>query len=148
MGATCRQFRHDNDNGDIVGGTFGGNFQTGALVFGVEGDWDYSGINTGTSNTVCIAGGNCRTGNTWLSTLRGRAGYAVDRVLFYLTAGGVFGNTQTTINGTTTTRTQAGRTAGLGVEYAFAQNGRPSSNTSIPILATAPSIAQRLHASP
>jgi outer membrane immunogenic protein len=112
----------DTDNGGIVGGTLGGNFQTGNLVFGVEGDWDYSAINTGTSTTICIAGGNCQTGNTWLSTIRGRAGYAADRVLFYLTAGGVFGNMQTTINGATTTRTQTGWTAGLGVEYAFAQN--------------------------
>ena len=112
----------DRDNGGIIGGTLGANFQTGSLVFGVEGDWDYSAINTGTSGTVCIASGNCQTGNTWLSTLRGRMGYAADRVLLYLTAGGVFGNIQTTISGVTTTRTQSGWTAGLGIEYAFAQN--------------------------
>jgi hypothetical protein len=27
----------------VVGGTFGANFPTGAFVFGVKGDWDYSG---------------------------------------------------------------------------------------------------------
>jgi outer membrane immunogenic protein len=49
-------------------------------------------------------------------------GWAVDRVLFYGTAGGAFGNNQSTFNGTTTTNTQAGWTAGVGVEVAFADN--------------------------
>ena len=111
-----------NANGGIVGGTLGANFQTGAFVFGVEGDFDWSGINSSTANSVCIVTGNCQTGNTWLSTLRGRFGFAVDRILFYGTAGGVFGNVQTTQSGATTTHTQAGWTAGVGVETAFAQN--------------------------
>jgi outer membrane immunogenic protein len=111
-----------NANGGIVGGTLGANFQAGAFVFGVEGDWDYSGINTGTSSTVCAVIGTCQTGNNWLSTVRGRAGFAADRALFYATAGGVFGSMQTALNGVTSTKTQAGWTAGLGVEYAFAQN--------------------------
>jgi hypothetical protein len=29
------------------------NFQSGAFVFGAEGDWDYSGINTGGTGTIC-----------------------------------------------------------------------------------------------
>ena len=33
-----------HDNGGIVGGTLGANWQAGAFVFGVEGDWDYSGM--------------------------------------------------------------------------------------------------------
>jgi outer membrane immunogenic protein len=32
-----------SDNGGVVGGTLGANYQTGGLVIGVEGDWDYSG---------------------------------------------------------------------------------------------------------
>ena len=111
-----------NDNGGIVGGTLGFNYQMNAFVFGVEGDFDYSGINTGTTGTVCTFSGTCQTGNNWLSTLRGRFGFAVDRVLFYGTAGGAFGNVQTTFNGATTTHTQAGWTAGVGVEAAFAEN--------------------------
>jgi outer membrane immunogenic protein len=111
-----------NDNGGFVGGTLGANFQTGQFVFGVEGDWDYSGINTGTTSTLCLVSGNCQTGNNWLSTVRGRAGWAADRALFYLTAGGAFANVQTALNGVTTTRTKAGWTAGLGAEWAFANN--------------------------
>ncbi|MFZ3358430.1 MAG: outer membrane beta-barrel protein [Xanthobacteraceae bacterium] len=111
-----------NDNGGVVGGTLGANWQTGVLVFGVEGDWDYSGINTGTTSTICVVSGNCQTGDNWLSTIRGRFGYAMDRVLFYGTAGGAFANVQTTLNGASTTRTQSGWTAGVGAEWAFAEN--------------------------
>jgi outer membrane immunogenic protein len=112
----------NNDNGGVVGGTLGFNYQMNALVFGVEGDFDYSAINTNSTLAVCNVSGTCQTGNNWLSTLRGRVGWAVDRVLFYGTAGGAFGNNQSTFNGTTTTNTQAGWTAGVGVEVAFADN--------------------------
>ena len=111
-----------NDSGGVAGGTVGVNWQTGGFVFGVEGDWDWSGINTGTTATICQVTGTCQTGNNWLATLRGRAGYAADRVLFYGTAGGAFANMQTVFNGDTTTHDQAGWTAGAGIEWAFADN--------------------------
>ena len=63
-----------------------------------------------------------RLGNNWLATVRGRAGWAADRVLFYGTAGGAFASIQTTFNGVQNTRTQDGWTAGAGVEWAFADN--------------------------
>lgn len=47
--------------------------------------------------------------------MRGRAGYAADRVLLYL-----FANVQTNFNGVTTTHTQSGWTGGAGIEWAFA----------------------------
>ena len=100
-----------NDNGGVVGGTLGANFQTGGFVFGVEGDWGYSGINTGTTATICNFSGTCQTGNNWLATLRGRAGYAADRVMFFATAGGAFANVETTFNSVTTSHSQAGWTA-------------------------------------
>jgi outer membrane immunogenic protein len=111
-----------NDNGGVVGGTLGFNFQTGGFVFGLEGDWDYSGINTGTTTSICTFSGNCQTGNNWLATARGRFGYAADRVLFYVTGGGAFANVKTTFNGVDTTHTQSGWTAGGGIEWAFADN--------------------------
>ena len=88
----------------------------------MEGDWDYSAINTGTTVTICSSRGTCQTGNNWLATVRGRVGYAADRVLFYGTAGGAFANMQATVGGVTTSKTQAGWTAGAGVEWAFADN--------------------------
>jgi outer membrane immunogenic protein len=109
-------------NGGVVGGTLGFNYQMNAFVFGVEGDFDWSGINSSTVTAICGATGNCQTGNTWLSTLRGRIGFAADRIYFYGTGGGVFGNEQITANGVTNTKTQAGWTAGVGVESAFTEN--------------------------
>ena len=111
-----------NDNGAIIGGTLGVNYQTGAFVFGLEGDLDYSGINSGTTSTVCAAFGNCQTGNNWLSTVRVRAGYAANNVLFYGTTGGAFANMQTTFSGITTAHTEVGWTLGAGVEWAFYNN--------------------------
>jgi outer membrane immunogenic protein len=111
-----------NDNGGVVGGTLGFNYQMGAFVWGAEGDFDWSGINTGTSNSVCNLTGQCQTGNNWLATIRGRVGYAADRVLFYGTGGGAFAGIKTTFDGTETSHSQIGWTAGLGVEMAFADN--------------------------
>ena len=71
---------------------------------------------------ICTFSGNCQTGNNWLATARGRAGYAADRVLLYANAGGAFANVQTNFNGTTTSHTQSGWTAGAGIEWAFADN--------------------------
>ena len=108
-----------NANGGFIGGTLGVNFQASALVFGAEGDVDWSRINGSASNTFCNLSGTCQTGNTWLSTLRGRLGVAADRVLIYGTAGGVFGNVQALANGVTETSTKTGWTVGAGVEVAF-----------------------------
>jgi len=106
-------------NGFLLGGTVGGNYQFGNFVVGIEGDGDWSNLD-GTSTTTCVG---CETKSTWLATVRGRAGYAWDRVLFYGTAGGAFGNVQSgPISGPFNSATQAGWTAGAGVEAAFAPN--------------------------
>jgi outer membrane immunogenic protein len=108
-----------NTSGFNAGGTLGANYQISAFVFGIEGDLDWSGLQ-GTS-TNCIPG--CQTRNTWISTFRGRAGYAVDRVLFYGTGGGAYGNIQAGAAGATLTSTnKIGWTGGAGVEAAFTDN--------------------------
>ncbi|MGC1777279.1 MAG: outer membrane protein [Xanthobacteraceae bacterium] len=110
-------------SGFLVGGTIGANFQTGAFVFGIEGDFDGSWMQGHSSDPVCAGVSPCETENNWLSTVRGRVGYAADRVLFYGTAGGAFGNIAEGINGQAlTSSTKAGWTAGAGVEAAFADN--------------------------
>src|SRR5262245_7867316 len=118
------------DNGGVVGGTFpgttdaalGANFQAGAFVFGIEGDWDYSAINTGTTASICTFSGQCQTGNNWLATVRGRAGYAADRVLLYLTGGGAFANVQTNFMASRpATLSPAGLPAAV-IEWVFADN--------------------------
>jgi outer membrane immunogenic protein len=111
-------------NGFLIGGTVGGNYQIGQFVVGVEGDGDWSNIN---GTTTSVSGGcnfsGCETKSDWLATVRGRAGYAWDRVLFYGTGGVAFGNLEAAA-GTApfSSTTQTGWTAGAGVEAAFAPN--------------------------
>jgi outer membrane immunogenic protein len=105
--------------GAVLGGTLGGNYQMGAFVIGLEGDGDWSNVD-GTTTTTCSF---CEVKSTWLATVRGRAGYAWDRVLFYGTGGAAFGNVQGgAIGGPFDSGTQVGWTAGAGVEYAFLPN--------------------------
>ena len=122
--------------GFLVGPTVGVNFQTDAFVFGIEGDFDASWLDGKSSSGYCGSGfpgggggtlgfgtaAQCETSNSWLGTVRARVGYAADRVLFYGTAGGAFGNIEAGANGGLLSSTKAGWTAGAGVEVAFADN--------------------------
>ena len=108
-------------NGFLVGGTLGGNYQFGAFVIGLEGDGDWSDLDG--KNTACGGAFGCETRSTWLATVRGRAGWAWDRILFYGTGGAAFGNVQAGgIGGPFDSATQTGWTAGAGVEWAFLPN--------------------------
>jgi outer membrane immunogenic protein len=108
-----------NVNGALVGGTLGYNLQTGAWVWGIEGDFDASWIK-GSNTTVC-GGTGCETRNNWLGTGRGRIGYAWDPFLPYLTGGAAFGNIRAGQVGSsvTATTTKVGWTLGAGLEYSF-----------------------------
>ena len=107
-------------SGSLFGGTLGFNAQSGAFVFGAEGDvagnWMRDSNSTGTG--LCSAPG-CGIQTSWFATARGRVGYAFDRALFYVTAGGAFGDVQMQANGASATADRAGWTAGAGLEYAF-----------------------------
>jgi outer membrane immunogenic protein len=110
-----------NVKGGLVGGTAGYNLQFGSFVFGLEGDLDWSNIK-GSITTTC-PGATCETSNHWLGTARGRIGYAFDRFLPYVTAGGAFGNIKGTFVGVGEFKqTKVGWTGGAGVEYAFIDN--------------------------
>jgi outer membrane immunogenic protein len=116
-----------NLSGFLVGPTLGVNFQTDAFVYGAEADFDGSWIDGKTSSAFCGSvgfgtGAQCETKNYWFSTVRARLGYAADRVLFYGTGGGAFGNVSTGINGSFQSSTKAGWTAGAGIEAAFGEN--------------------------
>jgi outer membrane immunogenic protein len=116
-------------SGGLVGVTVGANFQASQLVVGVEGDIDWTDIKGNLSSTTfCGPGVTCtfQTENDWLGTIRGRVGYAWDRVLFYGTAGGAFGNIKPQLTGGTTAvstnSTEFGWTAGGGIEVAVTEN--------------------------
>ena len=106
--------------GGLFGGTIGFNAQSGAFVFGAEGDvdgnWMRDSNSTGTG--ICGAPG-CGIQTSWFATARARVGYAFDRVLLYATAGAAFGDVQMQANGLSATTDRAGWTAGVGIEYAF-----------------------------
>ena len=111
--------------GFLVGGTLGYNYQVGSWVFGLEGDFDWSNVK---GSADCAVGISCSTSNTWLATFRGRLGYAFDRWLPYITAGGAYGNVKAEISvpsfGLTgsTSKSQLGWAFGAGLEYAFLGN--------------------------
>ena len=111
-----------NVSGGLIGATVGANYQIGQFVLGIEGDGDWQNFDGTTANGSC-AGVGCETKSNWLATVRGRAGYAWDRVLFYGTGGAAFANVQAGAGALPfQSSTQTGWTAGLGVEYAFAPN--------------------------
>jgi outer membrane immunogenic protein len=116
-------------DGVVGGGHVGYNFQASQFVFGVEGD-----IEGSSTNNTYVIGAPFATGTfgtnklDWQGSLRGRAGIAVDRVLFYGTAGWAFGsfNDGYALPGTpfiqSVSSTRNGWTAGGGVEYALASS--------------------------
>jgi outer membrane immunogenic protein len=121
-GCTTGAFGTD---GGIVGSTFGANFQSGPLVFGIEGDIDWSHISGSVSTSASVCPG-CKTTNDWLGTVRLRSGFAADRVLFFATAGSAFGDIKSTLPASlgagSNDSTKFGWTAGTGVEVALAPN--------------------------
>jgi outer membrane immunogenic protein len=102
----------------------GFNLQLDQTIFGVEGDLNWEKI---VGNANCpFAGSTCTTGSNYLGTVRGRFGYAWDRLMGYLTGGAAFGDIQQSFSpgigineGTTSNR--VGWTIGVGVEYALWQ---------------------------
>ena len=111
-------------DGFLIGGTIGGNYQWGQFVLGIEADGDWQNLN---GSTGSVAGScnvfACQTQSDWLATVRGRAGYAFDRILVYGTGGAAFGNVQASSgNQPFSSSTQTGWTAGGGVEFAFTPN--------------------------
>lgn len=111
-------------NGAVAGGQMGFNYQVNALVVGVEGDFDWSGLSSNSS-----AGGVSQTAKIpWIATIRARAGVAADRLFVYGTGGVAFielsDNVTATGFGTlySASSTNVGWTAGVGAEFALSQN--------------------------
>jgi outer membrane immunogenic protein len=112
-------------NGGLLGGQLGYNWQIDKAVLGVESDIDWANINGSSApGGVCATdgGGQCQTKQSWLGTTRARFGYAFDRFLPYVTGGVAYGNIQAVQPTGTSTATDAGWTAGGGVEYGINKN--------------------------
>jgi outer membrane immunogenic protein len=127
------------DHSAIVGGVHAGyNMQAGAIVYGLEGDIEGTGLSK-TSNSLFNPAGVLFAGvygyNTkidWQGSIRGRLGYAAGPALFYVTGGVAFANVKTGYTSAagaalaagsySFSDTRAGWTVGGGVEYAFNNN--------------------------
>lgn len=107
-------------SGGQVGGTVGYNYQAGPAVLGIEGDIDWSDI-SGSTAAACPA--RCRTDDNWLSTVRGRLGFAAGRFMPYVTAGGAFGDIRASTPGFAgDSTTNVGWTVGGGIEFAVLEH--------------------------
>jgi outer membrane immunogenic protein len=116
--------------GFIGGGQIGYNYQVGAWVFGIEGD--FSGSGTDGSTVFRDATTNDldedKTKVLWTSLVTGRIGYAIDRALIYGKGGVAFAGLQLdmrdfTNGGSSTGKvTRTGWTVGAGIEYALNTN--------------------------
>jgi outer membrane immunogenic protein len=114
--------------GGLFGGQAGYNWQTGAVVFGLEGDADWADQHGTSCGFECSMAFNPAFYTTvdqkldWLATARGRLGLANAGYLFYVTGGGAFGGVKETdaLPGVPAaasfSQTRSGWTAGLGVE--------------------------------
>jgi len=92
------------------------NWQGGSWVFGLEGDLQA----TGADDTFAP----WKFSNPWFGTVRGRAGYAFNNILFYGTAGLAFGELRgLTFGSFSDSHTNAGWTAGVGAEFGLGQFG-------------------------
>lgn len=97
-------------DGWLAGAQVGYNFQSGDLVFGIEGSLDWSGV-TGESN---LYGDDVTRDINWTGDVTGKFGFAVSTLLFYGKAGVAFANTTSHFFGDNETQTHVGWTAGIG----------------------------------
>ena len=116
--------RDVNGLGVVGGGQIGSNWQTGSVVFGIEGDIaavDWSGR----QGEFAHPGQAIEFTSDYLATARGRIGWSPNNLLFYATAGLAFLNAEldNTSNdgGRTKDVSTVGGVAGLGMEWGVTQ---------------------------
>jgi len=113
--SVSRSFDPTGASGGVLAGV---NFQNGSFVYGVEADASFK---LG-DDTQVVAGIPMTAQNDWFSTLRGRAGYAIDNYLFYGTGGLAIGDVEVSGRGGSVSDTKVGWTLGAGVEAALTDN--------------------------
>ncbi len=104
--------------GPLAGGTVGYNHQMGQFVVGLEADGAWSGIDNEDDSLAFD------TSIDWLSTVRGRVGFALDSFLIYGTGGAAIGEVTYDAGGGVgeESDTRVGWAAGGGVEAALTDN--------------------------
>jgi opacity protein-like surface antigen len=146
------------DADGFVGGVHAGyNLQAERLVIGIEGDVEASDVD-GDTDALVIKGdvpfATQAKEYDWLASIRLRAGYAMDSVLFYATGGVAFAGVDMSFDipnvdfRESETETAFGITVGGGIEFALTDNLTCVLNIAIPISRTRTSAAVRISASP
>jgi outer membrane immunogenic protein len=121
---------HFDPKGALGGVQAGYNWQTANLVFGFEADFDWMGIRDVAHFPLAdpnYANAQVASRYDWLGTVRGRAGFTVDKALFYATGGYAYAHLSQHYfddnSGTFPWKgTRNGWVAGGGVEYALSRN--------------------------
>ena len=115
-------------SGGFAGGQLGYRWQTGALVFGVEGQGDWADINA-TRVSLLNPAFTTRAKVDGIGLITGQIGYAWNAALLYVKGGAaVTGNrfdilsTATGVSLASSTSTRWGGAVGVGFEYGFAPN--------------------------
>lgn len=127
-----------NTTAASFGGQAGYSWQMNSFVVGVEADVSYIGASqtfVPPENLVAAGCGGCFASATneltWLSTFRGRAGVAVDRILIYATAGAAVGQVNNSWgwdgvrpfrDSFSVSETKAGYVVGGGIEAMLTRN--------------------------
>jgi len=117
--------------GFIAGGQAGFNYQMGSFVVGIEGDLAYADLkNSVTASAAGHATATAKMSTDYLATVRGRIGYAWDRVLVYATGGVAFTKIELSAHAVaggvaaaaSHSKTHTGWALGAGVEAALTDN--------------------------
>lgn len=110
------------DGSFVGGGQIGYNWQSGAIVYGLETDIQYVDIGGRVAwGPYDWWRGRGEDDGGYLGTVRARVGYAFDRTLIYITGGLAYGGLNSNpLTGNNTSN--VGWTIGGGVEYAFTNN--------------------------
>ncbi|ABD88336.1 outer membrane beta-barrel protein [Rhodopseudomonas palustris] len=118
--------------GGLGGAQLGYNFQTGRTVLGVEADVAFADLKGSHTIYSGLGGGQAEAHTTALGSVTGRVGYAVERNLLYVKAGGAWAVTDHTLDTSSifipsqgegcchdnVRSTRLGWTVGAGLEYA------------------------------
>jgi outer membrane immunogenic protein len=131
----------DVDVNGFLGGLHGGyNLQNGNIVYGIEGDFSWTGADATDSQTgaagICVANRiGCLAGAAatssinldWLASLRARLGVTFGNVLVYGTGGVGWGNVDLSVSAaglgtSSSSNTHVGFVAGGGAEMKFTPN--------------------------
>jgi len=126
IGAPVGTSLGSHDANSFLGGIQGGcNYQAAAVVFGVQADFDWTNA-MGSHPDPFFIGLTDRSRTRSLSSVTGRIGYAWDRLLGYVKAGGAWERDEYIIQGpfrlATGDETRSGWTVGAGLEYGITFN--------------------------